>query len=348
MSRLLKQIQAMQAKKQRKISLQMPAPIVTRQYCTHLRTKICMYLTSLILGILLACFFSKESDKVHPTKLSEDYSSHTTSFQTPSLQSNEPLSDNLFDNTDIEISQSQIPLAISIEPMILDETETLSELLDNSTIFEAEEPSEEIKEDHAQEITSQIISKENPQEVMLKTLPAEFEKKLSHSIKPIAHKIALFYDTSLNLSSNFIETNIKNLKDRLQVLSKFKQQGLPIGLLKGIVNSSNNNTKGIVNLTSHTTKTRNPRNNILSKISHLNARQQKHLTDIYNFLSKFRIDGIRLDGVNSRIHANGYAYHVNTFVSHHPTLKLTGITQNELIFKDENNQEYRKEISQND
>ena len=69
---------------------------------------------------------------------------------------------------------------------------------------------------------------------------------------------------------------------------------------------------------------------------------------ILRFLKKFKVDAVRIDGSYSRVMANGQAYYVNTVVSQRPRLKLTGITSQEMIFKDENNQEYRKEISQND
>lgn len=76
--------------------------------------------------------------------------------------------------------------------------------------------------------------------------------------------------------------------------------------------------------------------------------EKERLELIQRFLKKFRVDAVRIDGSYSRIMANGQAYYVNTVVSQRPRLKLTGITSQEMIFKDEYNQEYKKEISQND
>lgn len=80
----------------------------------------------------------------------------------------------------------------------------------------------------------------------------------------------------------------------------------------------------------------------------ISAAEKERLEMILRFLKKFKVDAVRIDGSYSRVMANGQAYYVNTVVSQRPRLKLTGITSQEMIFKDENNQEYRKEISQND
>lgn len=80
----------------------------------------------------------------------------------------------------------------------------------------------------------------------------------------------------------------------------------------------------------------------------VSSTEKERLELIRRFLKKFRVDAVRIDGSYSRIMANGQAYYVNTVVSQRPHLKLTGITSQEMIFKDEYNQEYKKEISQND
>gem|GEM_PF-5076287 len=80
----------------------------------------------------------------------------------------------------------------------------------------------------------------------------------------------------------------------------------------------------------------------------VSAMEKERLDLIRRFLKKFKVDAVRIDGSYSRVMANGQAFYVNTVVSQHPRLKLTGITSQEMIFKDEYNQEYKKEISQND
>lgn len=80
----------------------------------------------------------------------------------------------------------------------------------------------------------------------------------------------------------------------------------------------------------------------------ISALEKERLELIRRFLKKFKIDAVRIDGSYSRVMANGQAFYVNTVVSQRPKLKLTRITSQEMIFKDEYNQEYRKEISQND
>ena len=80
----------------------------------------------------------------------------------------------------------------------------------------------------------------------------------------------------------------------------------------------------------------------------VSSTEKERLELIRRFLKKFRVDAVRIDGSYSRIMANGQAYYVNTVISQRPHLKLTGITSQEMIFKDEYNQEYKKEISQND
>lgn len=76
--------------------------------------------------------------------------------------------------------------------------------------------------------------------------------------------------------------------------------------------------------------------------------EKERLELIQRFLKRFKIEAVRIDGAYSRVMANGQNYYVNTLVSQQPRLKLTGVTSQEMIFKDEYNQEYRKEISQND
>lgn len=80
----------------------------------------------------------------------------------------------------------------------------------------------------------------------------------------------------------------------------------------------------------------------------LSRHQQDHLAKINNFLKNFRVDAVRVDGPRSRIQANGCAYTVNTTVLRQPLLKITGVVNNEIIFRDEYKQEYRKKIAYSD
>ena len=80
--------------------------------------------------------------------------------------------------------------------------------------------------------------------------------------------------------------------------------------------------------------------------SELTPQQQEHLRCIRDFLKRFQIECVRIDGAKSRVQANGRSYMVNTIVSQYPQLSLAKIANGEIIFTDENNKEYRKEISQ--
>lgn len=80
--------------------------------------------------------------------------------------------------------------------------------------------------------------------------------------------------------------------------------------------------------------------------SELTPQQQEHLRCIRDFLKRFQIECVRIDGAKSRVQANGRSYMVNTIVSQYPQLRLAKIANGEIIFTDENNKEYRKEISQ--
>lgn len=80
----------------------------------------------------------------------------------------------------------------------------------------------------------------------------------------------------------------------------------------------------------------------------LSPYQQEHLRCINDFLKRFQIECVRIDGAQSRVQANGRSYMVNTIVSQYPRLRLSRISNGEIIFTDDNNKEYRKEISQYD
>ena len=80
--------------------------------------------------------------------------------------------------------------------------------------------------------------------------------------------------------------------------------------------------------------------------SELNPQQQEHLRCVRDFLKRFQIECVRIDGTKSRVQANGRSYMINTIVSQYPQLRLARITNGEIIFTDKNNKEYRKEISQ--
>ncbi|MDR0755771.1 MAG: hypothetical protein LBE99_02580 [Puniceicoccales bacterium] len=72
-----------------------------------------------------------------------------------------------------------------------------------------------------------------------------------------------------------------------------------------------------------------------------------HLDSIYALLHQIKIYSVRIDGDASKVNLNGHVYYPHTFVSQSPKLKFVGIQQNELIFCDEYNQEFRKKISNN-
>lgn len=98
-----------------------------------------------------------------------------------------------------------------------------------------------------------------------------------------------------------------------------------------------------------------PRRNAWSKhitcsapADQMNEDELLYLDEVYNILQNLHIEGVRLDGSSSRVLANGCAYTPNTWVSRSPRLKLVNITPKELIFSDEYEQEYRKEITADD
>ncbi|MDR0393078.1 MAG: hypothetical protein LBH52_02495 [Puniceicoccales bacterium] len=72
-----------------------------------------------------------------------------------------------------------------------------------------------------------------------------------------------------------------------------------------------------------------------------------HRDSIYALLHQIKIYSVRIDGDASKVNLNGHVYYPHTFVSQSPKLKFVGIQQNELIFCDEYNQEFRKKISNN-
>jgi hypothetical protein len=74
---------------------------------------------------------------------------------------------------------------------------------------------------------------------------------------------------------------------------------------------------------------------------------QDHLDSIYELLHQIKIYSVRIDGDASKVNLNGHVYYPHTFVSQAPKLKFVGIQQNELIFCDEYDQEFRKKISNN-
>ena len=79
-------------------------------------------------------------------------------------------------------------------------------------------------------------------------------------------------------------------------------------------------------------------------MAELTPMERDFLSRVYQTLSDFNVDGVRVDGSNSRVFVNGLAYYMNTLISKNPRIKLVGLTTQELIFNDENNQEYRKKI----
>ena len=82
----------------------------------------------------------------------------------------------------------------------------------------------------------------------------------------------------------------------------------------------------------------------LLQMAELTPMERDFLSRVYQTLSDFNVDGVRVDGSNSRVFVNGLAYYMNTLISKNPRIKLVGLTTQELIFNDENNQEYRKKI----
>ncbi|MDR2769785.1 MAG: hypothetical protein LBB19_04550 [Puniceicoccales bacterium] len=72
-----------------------------------------------------------------------------------------------------------------------------------------------------------------------------------------------------------------------------------------------------------------------------------HLDSIFALLHQIKIYSVRIDGDASKVNLNGHVYYPHALVSQSPKLKFIGIQQNELIFCDEYNQEFRKKISNN-
>ena len=77
------------------------------------------------------------------------------------------------------------------------------------------------------------------------------------------------------------------------------------------------------------------------------SKEEQHFEKVSSFLKTLRIEGLRMDGMHSRLQIDGNAYGLNTPISKDPHLQWIGLAYHELIFRDEYNQEYRKSIFPN-
>ncbi len=344
MSRLLKKIQATQQQAAQRIILcQRPQILKKRMHARYTKT-IFIYVSALFLGSLLAFSFLKN---------------HTTSIQnTPLFSEISPSTDEI--ETVVKPNYSPLP-TISIEPLTWidnphnfnDETYVAQiplRPITKSSIAETVKPSLE-----DQNITSNQLSEtvdnspDNPTLTPQQALPL-----FSNESDIVTVTLDKNNDTTAQ-TTHEISNEISTEKSATQSLQKIDHQQFPIHLISKnlkplwqlVHNEISCKHQQITQLITAVNNNLQMPSDDPTTNTHLTLKQQAHLNAIYHFLKKFRIDGVRINGTQSRIQANGYAYHVNTLVSHRPFLKLTGITNNEIIFKDEYNQEYRKEISQN-
>jgi hypothetical protein len=158
---------------------------------------------------------------------------------------------------------------------------------------------------------------------------------ISLNAHPLETLISLWYGF-LNYTASIFEGTSK-------VIALAQQQ-----ILNGYLDTHLRPAQGIqsnVGITSSLTSTSplvktNPRAN--EKMG-----SKDHLDSIYALLHQIKIYSVRIDGDASKVNLNGHVYYPHTFVSQSPKLKFVGIQQNELIFYDEYNQEFRKKISNN-
>ncbi len=342
MSRLLKKIQATQQQAAQRIILcQRPQLLKKRMHARYAKT-IFIYASALFLGSLLAFSFLKN---------------HTTSIQ------NTPLSEISHSTDEIETvaktNYSPLP-TISIEPLTWtdnphnfnDET-CVAQIplrpVTKSSIAETVKPSLEDQNITSNQLSETVDNSDNPILTPQQALPLSSNKNDIVTVTLNKNN-----DTTAQ-TTHEIFNKISTEKSATQFLPKIDHQQFPIHLISKnlkplwqlIYNEISCKHQQITQLITAINNNLQMPSDDPTTNTRLTLKQQTHLNAIYHFLKKFRIDGVRINGTQSRIQANGYAYHVNTLVSHRPFLKLTGITNNEIIFKDEYNQEYRKEISQN-
>lgn len=344
MSRLLKKIQATQQQvSQRIILCQRPQLLKKRVHARYTKT-ISIYVSALFLGSLFAFSFLKN---------------HTNSIQnTPLLSEISPSIDEI--ETVANHNYSPLP-TISIEPLTWidsphnfnDETYVAQiplQSIPKSSITETVQPSLE-----DQNITSNQLSETVDNSIDNPTLTPQQALPLPSNESDIVTAHLDKNNEATAQTTHDISNEISTEKSATQSLPKIDHQQFPIHLISKnlkpfwqlVCNEISCKHQQIAQLITTIHNNLQMPSDDPTTNTRLTLKQQAHLNAIYHFLKKFRIDGVRINGTQSRIQANGYAYHLNTLVSHRPFLKLTGITNNEIIFKDEYNQEYRKEISQN-
>lgn len=329
MSRLLKKIQATQQQAAQHIVLcQRPRFLKKHIHARHPKTFF-IYTSALFLGNLLAYSFLKN---------------HTTSVQnTPLFSETSPFTDEIEPINYHPLSNISIePLTWIDSPHHFNDEPYVAQIplhpVTNSSISEILKPS---LEDHDATLNQLSETVDNPKPNSQQALLLSLDEN---------HIVADTFD-----KNNHATPDIATEKSATQSLPKIDHQQFPIHLISKklkplwqlVYNEISCKHQQITQLITTINSNLKMSSNDSTTNTHLTLKQQTHLNAIYNFLKKFRIDGVRINGPQSRIQANGYAYHVNTLVSHRPFLKLTGITNNEIIFKDEYDQEYRKEISQN-
>jgi hypothetical protein len=158
---------------------------------------------------------------------------------------------------------------------------------------------------------------------------------LSLNAYPMETLTSLWYDF-LNYTTSLFEGTSK-------VIALAQQQ-----ILNGYLNtplSPAQEVQSNVGIASKPTSTLSPR----KMNPHINEKMNSkdHLDSIYTLLHQIKIYSVRIDGDASKVNLNGHVYYPHTFVSQSPKLQFVGIQQNELIFCDEYNQEFRKKISNN-
>lgn len=108
------------------------------------------------------------------------------------------------------------------------------------------------------------------------------------------------------------------------------------------------NAQAVSHLFSRSQAYRNKHIKHYARMDQMSEEELQHLNAVYQILQDLHIECVRIDGSASRVLANGCAYSKNSWISKSPRLKLINITPKELIFNDEYEQEYRKEITAND
>ena len=178
------------------------------------------------------------------------------------------------------------------------------------------------------------------------TITAQLDETKINEVKKVPEMPAIVNVKPLTISSAQIsEIPVEEESDPISL-----EQSLKMWMSKKLKNPifEKENIARVVNdltvdLTAHNENLASNENDIAIELT---PRQREHLRCIQDFLKRFQVECVRIDGNLSRVQANGRSYAVNTIVSQYPKLRLVGIANGEIIFRDDNNQEYRKEISQ--